>query len=74
MCAQGLNFQEVFDLDAERKRKDASQERVIPFQDYLEMLRADPAIAQNAPARLREIVLEQGVKDIPASDRWLGDP
>ena len=72
MCAQGLNFQEVFDLDAERKRKDASQERVIPFQDYLEMLRADPAIAQNAPARLREIVLEQGVKDIPASDRWLG--
>ena len=72
MGAKGLNFQEVFDLDAERKRKDAGLQKVISFQEYLEKLREDPAIAQNAPSRLREIVLEHGVRDIPVSERWLG--
>ncbi len=72
MCAKGLSFQEVFDRDAERKRKDARLQKVITFQEYLEMLREDPAIAQNAPARLREIILERGVKDIPTPEKWLG--
>ena len=66
------SFQEVFDVDAERKRKDWSRKKVIPFQQYLELLRADPRIAQTAPARLHEMVLARGTETVPEFERWLG--
>ena len=66
------SFQEIFDLDAERKRTEASRKNGISFSKYLELLREDPRIAQNSPARLREIVLDNGVEEIPESERWLG--
>ena len=72
MAKQQTSFQEIFDLDAERKRKEASRKKIISFREYLELLRKDPQIAQNSPARLREMVLENGIEDIPDSERWLG--
>jgi len=72
MAKKKSSFQDVFDLDAERKRKNASRRRVIPFREYLELLRQDSSIAQSAPARLHEIVLDQGVETIPEAERWLG--
>ena len=66
------SFQDVFDQDAEKKRREASLRKVIPFSEYLELLREDPYIAQNSPARLREIVLDHGVEEIPAHERWMG--
>ncbi len=66
------SFQGVFDLDAERKRKDSSSKKEIPFQEYLELLRGDPRIAQSAPARLHEIVLNRGTENVPDGERWLG--
>ena len=65
-------FQEIFDQDADRKRKSASERRVITFQEYLELLRDDPRIAQYSPGRLRELVLDHGVEAIPEYERWLG--
>ena len=72
MAKQKTSFQEIFDLDAERKRKEASRKKIISFQEYLELLRKDPHIAQNSPARLREMVLKHGVEEIPDPERWLG--
>lgn len=72
MAKKKNSFQEIFDLDAERKRTAAIQRKVIPFREYLELVRKDPLIAQNSPARLRDIVLDQGVEDIPDLERWLG--
>jgi len=72
MARKKSSFQDVFDLDAERKRKNASRRKVIPFSEYLEKLRQDPRIAQSASARLHEIVLEQDVETIPEAERWLG--
>jgi len=67
-------LQDVFDKDAERKREDAKQDKVITFHEYLALLEDDPKIAQNSPARLREIVLKygDGVVEIPEDERWLG--
>ena len=65
-------FQEIFDKDAERKKGDAKEQKQISFREYLELLGEDPLIAQNSPARLREILLSRGVEDIPEHERWLG--
>jgi predicted Ser/Thr protein kinase len=72
MAKQQTSFQEIFDLDADRKRKEASRQKVISFREYLELLRGDPQIAQNSPARLREMVLKHGIEEIPEAERWLG--
>ena len=72
MAKQQTSFQEIFDLDADRKRKDASRKKIISFREYLELLRNEPQIAQNSPARLREMVLKHGIEDIPEAERWLG--
>ena len=49
MAKQQTSFQEIFDLDADRKRKEASRKKIISFREYLELLRKDPDIAQNSP-------------------------
>ncbi len=72
MAKQQTSFQEIFDLDAERKRQEASRKKIISFREYLELLRKDPEIAQNSPARLREMVLKHGIEEIPDAERWLG--
>jgi len=66
------DFQDIFDRDAERKREEASKKKSITFREYLELLKDDPKIAQNSPARLHEIVLAGGVEEIVERDRWLG--
>ena len=72
MARKKSSFQQVFDVDAELKKKDWSRKKVIPFQQYLELLRGDPRIAQSAPARLHEMVLGRGMETVPESERWLG--
>ena len=72
MVKKKSSFQDVFDLDAERKRKDSSRKKVIPFQEYLELLRKEPRIAQTASARLHEMVLGRGMETVPDFERWLG--
>ncbi len=72
MARKKSSFQDVFDLDAERKRKDSSRKKVIPFREYLELLRDDAKVAQSSPARLHELVLDRGTDPIPEAERWLG--
>ena len=72
MARKKSSFQDVFDLDAEKKRKNASVRKVIPFREYLDLLRQDPSVAQSSSARLHEIVLGQGVETVPEGERWLG--
>ena len=72
MAKKKSSFQDVFDVDAERKKKDSSRQKVVPFQEYLELLRKDPRIAQSAPARLHEMVLGRGMETVPDFERWLG--
>lgn len=70
---KGNNFlQEMIDRDSDRKRENATEKKVMTFRDYLSLLREDHLIAQNSPARLREIVFGHGVEEIPEHERWLG--
>lgn len=65
-------LESIIERDTERKRADASEKKIITFREYLELLREDPRIAQNSPARLRELLLDFGVEEIPEHERWLG--
>ncbi|MFY9457927.1 MAG: hypothetical protein WAP23_03300 [Candidatus Spechtbacterales bacterium] len=65
-------LESIIKQDAERKRTDAAEKKVITFREYIELLREDPYIAQNSPARLLELLLDRGIEEIPEHERWLG--
>ena len=66
------DFDRVFQEDADRKREKQKGHKALLFKDYLNLVKADPLIAQNSPSRILEVVLAAGVEDIPEADHWLG--
>ncbi|MBI5742259.1 MAG: hypothetical protein HZA25_00270 [Candidatus Niyogibacteria bacterium] len=67
-----FSFEDIFKRDAEIKIQKNRDRRTVSFRDYLAMVEGDPKLAQNAPARLLEVVLSAGVEDIPPHEQWLG--
>lgn len=65
-----LDVSGIIHEDKERKRSEIKKKREIRFQDYLEEVIKDPLIAQNAPSRLLEAILEHGTRPIPLEERW----
>ncbi|OGN07935.1 MAG: hypothetical protein A2750_02385 [Candidatus Yanofskybacteria bacterium RIFCSPHIGHO2_01_FULL_45_42] len=67
---KSLDLNGVIENDAERKRARKSAEKVVKFRDYLNMVKDDPTIAQNSPARLLEVIQNHGTTEIPEEERW----
>ncbi|OGZ11208.1 MAG: hypothetical protein A3D67_00410 [Candidatus Lloydbacteria bacterium RIFCSPHIGHO2_02_FULL_51_22] len=67
-----VNVQDLMERDLARKRKKAGEQREMTFQNFLEVVMADPLIAQNSPARILEMVEAAGTEDIKEHERWLG--
>lgn len=65
-----LDLNDVIRKDAELKRSKKADEKQLTFREYLGLLKEDPLIAQNSPARLLETVLGYGMTDIPPEERW----
>ena len=62
----------IHEHQAERKKSRA--EEAFPKRttcgEYLEMVQENPEIAQLAPARLYNAVMDQGTEEIPERERW----
>ncbi len=56
------------------QRKQKKEEEVFPKQmtcgEYLEMVKEHPEIAQLAPARIYNAIMDYGTEDIPERERW----
>lgn len=68
-----LDLNGVIKQDAELKRGKKAAEKRLTFRDYLGLLKEDPLIARNSPARLLETVLSYGTTEIPPEERWSTD-
>lgn len=72
-----LDLNGIFRSDAERKRQKSRDQKELTFRDYIELVRDDPLIAQNAPSRLLEAILALGTETIPENERMFfvdGEP
>lgn len=67
-----LDIEKIIQRDAEIKLQKSRDRREITFKEYLAIVEQDPKLAQNASARLLEMILSAGVEDIPQHERWLG--
>ncbi|MEX2090658.1 MAG: hypothetical protein WD989_00795 [Candidatus Paceibacterota bacterium] len=65
-----MDLNGIIKNDAERKRAKKKDEKTLIFKGYLELLKKDPTIAQNSPARLLEVVLSHKTTEIPPDERW----
>ena len=65
-----LDVNGIIHEDKARKRAESKEKKVISFREYFELVKKDPLIAQNAPSRLLEAVLEHGIEEIPLEERW----
>jgi len=65
-----LDLNGVIKSDAERKRARKGAEKIVTFRNYLDLVKDDPTIAQNSPARLLEVIQNHGTTEIPEEERW----
>ncbi len=70
---KGFDLEKVISEDAERKIRKQKTHKEITFKDYLALLKNDPKIAQNSPARLLEKILNFGKEPVPESEQWFAD-
>jgi len=59
---------EIEQLIADEELRPGEREQTITCKEYLKLLKEDPQIAQNASARLLEMILSYGEESIPASE------
>lgn len=58
--------------DPERQRKRRKGHQELTLREYLKLVKQDPKIAQSAAARVLEVILDEGVEEIPEEERWQG--
>src|SRR3989344_3972503 len=68
-----LGLNRIIEQDSDRKKKRHQEYKILTLRDYLALLQEDPTIAQNAPARILEMVLGHGTTTIPENERFSTD-
>ena len=69
---EGLDVKRLINESKESQKKKLSDRREMTFEEYLELVKKDPLIAQNSASRILEMVLDHGMKDISESENFLG--
>ena len=64
-----VDFESLFQGDRDEKRRKKANYKEVLFKDYLEMLESNSKIAQNAHARMHEMVLGHGTQEIQEEER-----
>lgn len=67
-----VDFDDLIEADKERKRRRAQEHKEVTVRQYLDLVKADPRLCQNSPARLLEVIEGAGVEEVSESQRWLG--
>ncbi|MBI2108940.1 MAG: hypothetical protein HYT93_02015 [Parcubacteria group bacterium] len=67
-----IDVDKLIKNDIERKKKRHSKHQHITFKEYLELVKQNPRIAQNAFARVHQMIMHAGIEEIPEHERWLG--
>lgn len=65
-----LDIEKMIERDRQKKQDEKSHVKVIKFREYLDLVTKDPKIAQNAQARMLEIIEAAGREDIPSDEKW----
>jgi serine protein kinase len=63
------NFRESLDslISQSKSKKDGRWEGTM--REYMEMVHKDPVIAQSAPSRIYQMIMEKGTGDVPETDK-----